>query len=92
MRGDAEPATGMSVDLGQVDAAVEAHVLSRVDHYDLSSTVPALEGVITTGEGLARAFWQWLAPVLPPGSLERVAVVETANNVFEYCGDGGGER
>jgi len=68
-------------------AAVERAVLSRVDHYDLSSTVPELEGVITTGESLARAFWQWLEPALPPGSLRRVAVVETANNVFEYSGD-----
>ena len=27
-----------------------------------------------------------LAPALPPGSLRRVAVVETANNTFEYFG------
>ena len=30
-------------------AAVKAAVLDRVDHYDLSATVPALAGVITTG-------------------------------------------
>ena len=29
----------------------------------------------------------WLIPALPAGYLQRVAVVETANNVFEYCGD-----
>ena len=91
--GDLDPVTGMSADLAAVDAAVEAAVLSRVDHYDLSATVPELSGVITTGEGLARIFWQWLEPALPPGRLRRVAVVETANNVFEYCGDDGrGER
>ena len=87
VQGQAEPATGMGVDLGHVDAVVQDKVLSRVDHYDLSSAVAELDGVITTGEGLARAFWQWLEPALPPGSLRRVAVVETANNVFEYCGD-----
>ena len=91
--GELDPVTGMSADLAAVDAAVEAAVLSRVDHYDLSATVPELAGVITTGEGLARTFWQWLEPALPPGRLRRVAVVETANNVFEYCGeDGRGER
>ena len=91
--GDLDPVTGMSADLAAVDAAVQAAVLSRVDHYDLSATVPELSGVITTGEGLARTFWQWLEPALPPGRLRRVAVVETANNVFEYCGDDGrGER
>ena len=82
-----DPATGMSVDLGVVDAAVKVALLDRVDHYDLSATVPELDGVITTGENLARTFWQWLEPVLPAGRLRRVAVVETDNNVFEYCGD-----
>jgi 6-pyruvoyltetrahydropterin/6-carboxytetrahydropterin synthase len=85
--GGLDPVTGMSVDLGVVDAAVKAAVLDRVDHYDLSATVPDLAGVITTGENLARVFYQWLEAALPPGSLRRVAVVETANNVFEYSGE-----
>jgi 6-pyruvoyltetrahydropterin/6-carboxytetrahydropterin synthase len=85
--GGLDPVTGMSVDLGVVDAAVKAAVLDRVDHYDLSATVPALSGVITTGENLARVFYQWLEDALPPGVLRRVTVVETANNVFEYSGE-----
>jgi 6-pyruvoyltetrahydropterin/6-carboxytetrahydropterin synthase len=85
--GGLDPVTGMSVDLGVVDAAVRAAVLDRVDHYDLSATVPALAGVITTGENLARVFYGWLEAALPPGSLRKVAVVETANNVFEYSGE-----
>ena len=88
--GALDPGTGMSVDVSGLDATVERAVLHRVDHYDLSSTVPALDGVITTGENLARTFWQWLEAALPPGSLRRVAVVETANNLFEYCGDHAG--
>ena len=85
--GELDAATGMSADVGMVDAVVGKVVLQRVDHYDLSATVPGLRDVITTGENLARTFWEWLVPALPPGSLQRVAVVETANNVFEYCGD-----
>ena len=85
--GALDPATGMSVDIGIVDRAVKTAVLDRVDHYDLSATVPALAGVITTGENLARTFWEWLEGALPPGRLRRVALVETANNVFEYCGE-----
>ena len=85
--GALDPVTGMSADLAAVDAAVETAVLKRVDHFDLSATVPELLGVITTGESLARTFWQWLEPLLPPGQLRGVAVVETANNVFEYCGE-----
>lgn len=81
------PATGMSVDLGVVDTAVKTAVLDRVDHYDLSATVPELTDVITTGENLARVFYQWLEDALPPGVLRRVTLVETANNVFEYSGE-----
>ncbi|HEX7786540.1 MAG TPA: 6-carboxytetrahydropterin synthase [Methylomirabilota bacterium] len=92
--GALDPATGMSVDIGVIDTAVKRAVLDRVDHYDLSATVPALAGVITTGENLARTFWSWLEAALPAGTLQRVSVVETANNVFEYCGEPhrGGER
>ena len=85
--GPLHPATGMSVDLGVVDTAVKTAVLDRVDHYDLSATVPELTGVITTGENLARVFYQWLEDALPPGVLRRVTLVETANNVFEYSGE-----
>ena len=81
--GPLDPATGMSVDLGAVDAAVQRALLDRVDHFDLSAAVPQLAGVITTGENLARVFWEWLVPVVP-GRLVRVAVVETDNNAFEY--------
>jgi 6-pyruvoyltetrahydropterin/6-carboxytetrahydropterin synthase len=91
--GTFDPVTGMSADLGAIDAAVQSALLNRVDHYDLSATVPELEGLITTGENLARAFWDWLEPALTAGSLRRVVVIETANNMFEYCGDdSGGER
>ncbi len=86
--GELDPVTGMAADIAAVDAAVERAVLRRVDHHDLSATVPELERIISTGENLARTFWQWLEPTLPTGRLERVAVVETANNVFEYVGEG----
>jgi 6-pyruvoyltetrahydropterin/6-carboxytetrahydropterin synthase len=84
--GPMDPATGMAADLGELDAAVKRVVLDRVDHYDLSTAVPELADVVSTGENLARVFWQWLAPALPAGTLQRVAVVETANNAFEYLG------
>jgi len=90
VRGRPDPVTGMAADLEALDATVRRVLLDRVDHYDLSTAVPALAGIVTTGEGLARAFWQWLAAALPPGTLARVAVVETANNAFDYVGEDGG--
>ncbi|MFQ5830406.1 MAG: 6-carboxytetrahydropterin synthase [Candidatus Methylomirabilia bacterium] len=88
--GRVDSGTGMAYDLDHLDAAVRRTVLELVDHHNLNGDVAALEGVITTGENLARTFWEWLAGALPPGTLRRVAVVETANNVFEYSGESEG--
>ena len=84
--GTPDPVTGMAVDLGEIDRTVSRVVIDEVDHHTLE-TVPMLAGVITTGEGLARAFWRALAPALPPGALVGVVVQETAKNRFEYRGD-----
>jgi 6-pyruvoyltetrahydropterin/6-carboxytetrahydropterin synthase len=87
VRGEPDPLTGMLIDIGHVDRVVHRAVVDQVDHRSLEE-VPQLAGVITTGESLARAFWDVLAPALPAGALARVAVVETAKNRFEYAGDG----
>jgi len=84
--GAPDPLTGFAVDLEAVDRVVASSILEHVDHHQLEHA-PPLAGVITTGEGLARAFWRTLKPALPPGRLRRVAVEETAKNRFEYRED-----
>lgn len=86
--GRPDPVTGMAVDLARLDDTVSRAVLERVDHRVLEQ-VDALAGVITTGESLARAFWQILAPSVGTGTLRRVTVVETAKNRFDYEGGEG---
>jgi 6-pyruvoyltetrahydropterin/6-carboxytetrahydropterin synthase len=78
--------TGMAVDLEALDRTVTRSLLDQVDHHRLEDA-PALAGVITTGEGLARAFWRTLHAELPAGQLRRVVVQETAKNRFEYRGE-----
>ncbi len=84
--GTPDARTGMAVDLEALDGHVRRAVLDQVDHAKLEDA-PALAGVITTGESLARAFWRVLAPGLPTGRLTRITVVETAKNRFEYRGE-----
>ena len=81
--GTPDPQTGMAVDLAEIDAVVARTVLDHVDHRTLEE-VPLLDGVVTTGEGLARAFWRVLGRALPPRTLVRVVVQETRKNRFEY--------
>jgi 6-pyruvoyltetrahydropterin/6-carboxytetrahydropterin synthase len=81
-----DAATGFAVDLEGLDRTVARSLLEQVDHHRLEDA-PALAGVITTGEGLARAFWRTLSEALPAGDLRRVVVQETAKNRFEYRGE-----
>jgi 6-pyruvoyltetrahydropterin/6-carboxytetrahydropterin synthase len=81
-----DPRTGMVTDVARLDALVQGRLLDSVDHRTLEA-VPALAGVVTTGESLARAFWAILAPALAPVRLRRIGVVETAKNRFEYRGE-----
>ena len=81
-----DPTTGFAVDLVALDREVTERLLAQVDHHRLEDA-PGLAGVITTGEGLACAFWCTLAGALPPGLLRRVVVHETAKNQFEYRGE-----
>jgi 6-pyruvoyltetrahydropterin/6-carboxytetrahydropterin synthase len=86
VRGAPDPVTGMLFDLGRLDEVVQREILDHVDHRTLE-TVPRLAGVISTGEGLAHAFWRLLTTALPARVLARVTVVETAKNRFEYSGE-----
>lgn len=91
VEGRVDPVTGMAANLEALEAATRRAVLDLVDHMNLDADVPALAGVITTGENLALTFWRMLSDALPVGRLRRVAVVETANNTFEYLGEGATE-
>ena len=84
--GAPDATTGFAVDLGDLDRTVARALLDQVDHHRLEDA-PALAGVITTGEGLARAFWRTLSDAWPAGELQRVVVQETAKNRFEYRGE-----
>ncbi len=79
---------GMVMDLTVLEGAMR-EVIDLVDHRDLGRAVPALAGMVTTGENLAATFYRMLDRTLPPGRLARVAVVETENNRFEYEAAGG---
>jgi 6-pyruvoyltetrahydropterin/6-carboxytetrahydropterin synthase len=93
VRGPVGP-DGMVMDAERLERAMRSAVVDVVDHRDLEADVPALAGTITTGENLAAAFFRMLDPVLPPGRLVRVALVETENNRFECVARAGtgGER
>lgn len=78
-------ATGMVVNLRELDAVMRSAVIEDVDHRHLNRDVPWLEGTIPTAENLALAFWDRLAAALPAGSLTRLRLIESENNSVELC-------
>lgn len=67
----------------EMDRRVKAALLDRVDHRNLDDVLPES---VTTGETLARVFFEWLEPEFRDDApLRHVAVRETRSNLFEYA-------
>jgi 6-pyruvoyltetrahydropterin/6-carboxytetrahydropterin synthase len=67
-----------------LDPVVEDAIVSRFDHHDLNED-PAFVDTTTTGENLVKLVWDLLVDKVPAGSLEKVGVIETRDNYFEYA-------
>ena len=78
-----DPATGMVVNLKDLDRAVKQAVVRHVDHRHLNRDVPFLEGVVPTAENLALVFWRQLDGQMGSGQLQRLRLVESENNSVE---------
>ncbi len=84
VRGPIDPQTGRAVDVEVLDRLVHETIVARFDHQDLNQD-KELGSRPTTGENLVRFFWHLLATRLPQGWLEKVGLVETRDNYFEYA-------
>ncbi len=72
-------------DLDRLDRVVDEAIVRRFDHHDLNQD-PAFAEQTTTGENLVKLIWDVLVTQLPAGHLEKVGVIETRDNYFEYAG------
>ena len=81
--GEIDAATGYVLDLKHLAEVMSRRVIVDVDHRNLNSDVPWLEGIIPTAENLAVAFWERMRSELPAGSLRTVRVWETDKNWAE---------
>jgi len=78
-------ATDGGLDLDQLDRIVTGQVVTRFDHHDINLD-PEFANRTTTGENLVLLIWELLAKSLPAGQLEKVGLIETRDNYFEYAG------
>jgi 6-pyruvoyltetrahydropterin/6-carboxytetrahydropterin synthase len=75
---------GRSLSLSELDHVVEETIVGRFDHRDLNGD-PEFAMSTTTGENLVKLIWDLLIPKVPAGTLEKVGVIETRDNYFEYA-------
>jgi 6-pyruvoyltetrahydropterin/6-carboxytetrahydropterin synthase len=81
--GQVDQATGYVFDLKELSDVICRRVVQDVDHRNLNTDVPWLEGRIPTAENLAAAFWERIGSELPEGLLRSVRVWETDKNWAE---------
>jgi 6-pyruvoyltetrahydropterin/6-carboxytetrahydropterin synthase len=84
--GEIDPSTGYVLDLKRLSDVIERCIIRDVDHRNLNTDVPWLDGRIPTAENLALACWERIRPELPGGSLRSVRVWETDKNWAEVSG------
>ena len=84
--GTLDPATGMIVNLADLDGFVEREVIEAFDHKSLNEDVPAFRAKVPTTENVCKEIYERLKH-FPKAKLERVRVEETSNNAFEYAGE-----
>ena len=85
VKGTLPTTTGRGVDLDRLDRIVGQQVITRFDHHDLNQD-PEFADRTTTGENLVLLIWDLLVKHLPTGQLEKVGLIETRDNYFEYAG------
>ena len=89
--GTVNPATGMIVNLADLDAFVEQEVIEPFDHRSLNEEVPVFREQVPTTENVCMEIFKRLKH-FPLARLERVRVQETGNNAFEYAGEDSADR
>ena len=81
--GPVDPATGMVMNLKDIDRVLKQSFIEAVDHRHLNRDVAFLQGVIPTAENVAIAAWECLEADLKPARLVRLRLIESENNSAE---------
>ena len=87
--GNMDERTGMIVDLGKLQEAIDTHVVKPFDHTFLNKDVPYFADVVPTAENIALCVRQLLTvPIRQLGvKLDKILLQESPNNSAEVYGE-----
>jgi len=89
VKGKTNPETGFIVNLKDLSALIRTEICDKLDHKNLNLDVDFLQGIMTSTENVAIAFFNILAPKIEElgGKLHGIKLCETENNYVEYFGN-----
>jgi 6-pyruvoyltetrahydropterin/6-carboxytetrahydropterin synthase len=96
--GEVDSATGMALDLGLLDGAVQREVIDRFDLTNLNLDSERFRTSVPTTENVCIEIYYLLKEKVkggkawPTARLDRVRLEETNSNAFEYFGDATGAQ
>ena len=76
VRGEPDPASGMVLDLKDLNDLLEREIMSRFDHRDLNDDTPYFENRLPSPENLATVIAEILREVLAPGLFDRIRLYQ----------------
>jgi 6-pyruvoyltetrahydropterin/6-carboxytetrahydropterin synthase len=91
--GTPDPATGFSVDLGELDRLLHEVVIAPLDHQHINHAVPEFaEGrLVPTTENLVVWLWERISAGLREGRLARLRLREEDHLFVDYFGPAGSD-
>ncbi|XP_074705091.1 6-pyruvoyl tetrahydrobiopterin synthase isoform X2 [Strix aluco] len=82
-----DPVSGMVINLTDLKEYMQEAILEPLDHKNLDKDVPYFAEVVSTTENIAVFIWENLKKLLPMGTLYKVKVYETDQNIVVYKGE-----
>ncbi|XP_035202130.1 6-pyruvoyl tetrahydrobiopterin synthase [Oxyura jamaicensis] len=87
VRGEIDPVSGMVINLTDLKEYMQQAIMEPLDHKNLDKDVPYFAEVVSTTENVAVFIWENLKRLLPMGTLYKVKVYETDQNIVVYKGE-----
>ena len=88
VRGEVDASTGFLINLKDLSAIIDTHVLEKLDHRNINLEVGFMAGKLASTENLAIGIWNEISePIAALGAtLHCIKLYETENNFVEYFG------
>jgi 6-pyruvoyltetrahydropterin/6-carboxytetrahydropterin synthase len=88
VKGEINPETGFVIDLKQLKAVIQTHIIDKLDHKNINLDVSFMKGKMASTEVLALTIFDLLKPKIEEmgAQLHGVKLCETENNYVEYFG------